>query len=63
LPTRHTTASDVARAAYRFADAKQFYATELKTSPDSELALAGYTVSLLHEHKVSKAFAAAQKPI
>jgi tetratricopeptide (TPR) repeat protein len=60
---RPATPADVARIAYRFAEAEQLYATELKSSPDSQPALAGYTLSLLHEDKVSEAFAAAQKAI
>jgi tetratricopeptide (TPR) repeat protein len=60
---RSTTAADTARASLDFATAEKLYAAELKSSPDSEDALIGYSISLLDEDKVAEALAAAQNAI
>ena len=60
---RSATAADTARASLDFATAEKLYAAELKSSPDSEDALIGYSISLLDEDKVAEALAAAQNAI
>lgn len=60
---RTATAADTARASFDYATAEKLYADELKSSPDSEDALVGYSISLLGEDKVSEALAAVQNAI
>ena len=60
---RSATAADAARWSLDFATAERLYAAELKSSPDSEDALIGYSISPLDEDKLPEALAAAQNAI